>query len=176
MIIKNPQVNRVWFSCRLLFFEFKAPWKKLNTAPVCFGAKDSQFGSFKIPSGGNISKMKLVHLYGYVSCLAGASVTYWPPFSCSDYPGLGAYTGVTITTAGNIALLPPKQLSLSSGWSFIPGYDGQSTELVLTKFSDQPIVVTTGQELHLWYSEDLMNGPEGDNGGRSCCDVYVLFE
>ena len=120
--------------------------------------------------------MKLVHLYGYVSCLASASVTYWSPFSCSDYPGLGAYTGVTITTAGNTVLLPPKQLSLSSGWSFIPGYDGQSTELVLTKFSDQPVAVTSGQELRLWYSEDLMNGPEGDNGGRSCCDVFAIFE
>lgn len=52
----------------LLFFNFKGLWKKLNTAPVCFGTKDNQFGSFKVPSGGNIGKMKLVHLYGYVSC------------------------------------------------------------------------------------------------------------
>ncbi|KAL9962256.1 hypothetical protein ACROYT_G031340 [Oculina patagonica] len=151
------------------------PWQKLNTAPVCFGAKDSRFGTFNVPSGGNIRQMKLVHKYGYVSCLAGASINYWSPFSCSLYPGLSYYIGVTITTAANSVLLPPKELSLASGWSFIPEFNGQSREIVLTKFAD-PISVTSGQELRLWYSEDLKNGPEGDNGGTSCCDVYAMFE
>ena len=141
---------------------------------MCFGAKDSQFGTFKVPSGGNIRHLKLVHLYGYVSC-AGGSINYWSPFSCSIYPGISDYVGVTVTTAGNTVLLPPKELSLSSGWSFIPGFDGQSREVVFTKFSD-PVTVTSGQELRLWYSEDLKNGPEGDNGGKSCSDVYAIFE
>ncbi|XP_078384017.1 uncharacterized protein LOC144666449 [Oculina patagonica] len=151
------------------------PWQKLNTAPVCFGAKDSQFGTFKVPSGGNIRQMKLVHLYGYVNCQNGVSINYWSPFSCSIYPGLTEYIGVTITTASNDVLLPPKEMSIASGWSFIPGFNGRSRKIVLTKFAD-PISVTSGQELRLWYSEDLVNGPEGDNAGTSCCDVYAMFE
>lgn len=119
--------------------------------------------------------MKLVHLYGYVSCLAGGAIHYWSPFSCSIYSGIDQYIGVTITTASNTVLLPPKELSLSTGWSYIPGYDGSSTEIVITRSSD-PISVTSGQELRLWYSEDLKDGPESDNGGTSCCDVYALFE
>ena len=29
------------------------------------------------------------------------------------------------------------------------------------------------EELGLWYGEDLMNRTEGDNDGKSCCNVYV---
>ena len=30
----------------------EAPWQKLNTAPVCFGAKGDNFGSFEVAIGG----------------------------------------------------------------------------------------------------------------------------
>ena len=146
---------------------------------MCFGAKDSQFGSFKVPSGGNIRKIRLVHLYGYVSCLVGP-VTYWSPWGCGLLSGTINYVGVTITTADDTVLLPPKQLTIHSGinngWSFISGYNSQSPELVLTRFSDDTITVASDQELRLWYSQDLFNGPEHDNGGRVCCDVYAVFE
>ncbi|XP_078367051.1 uncharacterized protein LOC144651056 [Oculina patagonica] len=153
------------------------PFRKLNTAPVCFGAKDNQFGTFKVPSGGNIRKMKLVHLYGYVSCLAGG-VNYWSPWGCGLFGTVINYVGVSITTVANTVLLPPKELSLDSGWSFVAGYNSQSPELVLTRFSDDPIAVTAGQELRLWYSEDLFdaNNFDHNNGGRACCDVYAIFE
>jgi len=47
---------------------------KLDSDPVCFGTTDSQFGSFKALTGGKLMKIKLVHLYGYISC-AGAAIS-----------------------------------------------------------------------------------------------------
>ena len=46
----------------------ETPWRKLNSAPVCFGAKDDQFGRFQVEVGGSIQAVKLVHLSGQVTC------------------------------------------------------------------------------------------------------------
>ena len=32
----------------------ETPWRKLNSAPVCFGARDNQFGRFQVEVGGSI--------------------------------------------------------------------------------------------------------------------------
>ena len=42
-------------------------WQKLNRYPVCFGAKGDKFGTFRAPAG-RLAAIKLVYLYGYVSC------------------------------------------------------------------------------------------------------------
>ena len=123
--------------------------------------------------------MKLVHLYGYVSCLAGR-FNYWSPWSCGLESNVKDLIGVSITTTANTVLLPPKELTthsgVSTGWSYVAGYNPGSPELVLTKFSNDPITVTADQELRLWYSQDLVNLHENDNDGKVCCDVYALFE
>ena len=38
-----------------------------------------------------------------------------------------------------------------------------------------PRSVIRGEELRLWYGEDLADYSEADNGGRVCCDVYALY-
>ena len=43
----------------------------MNTRPVCFGAKNYQYGGFSTPYSGKIAAVKLVHLSGYVSCAPG---------------------------------------------------------------------------------------------------------
>ena len=53
-------------------------------------------------------------------------------------------------------------------------YNSLSPELILSVYS-HPRWVSSGQELRLWYGEDLVNSSEGDNGGRACCDVYALY-
>ena len=35
---------------------------------MCFGARDTQVGKFVIPVDGKMGGVRLVHLYGYVSC------------------------------------------------------------------------------------------------------------
>ena len=38
-----------------------------------------------------------------------------------------------------------------------------------------PIVSSANTELRLWYGEDLRGFTEGDNGGKTCADVYGLL-
>ena len=150
-------------------------WRKLNTSPVCFGATGNQFGTFKIPSGGNLqlTKLKLVHLYGYVSC-GTPTVTYWSHWGCSYY--YSEYVLVAITNTANEILLPPSQLRYSStdARSFIPGYTSQYPELVFSVF-ENPLAVQSGEELRLWYTDDLLDWYNSDDGGRVCCNVYAEF-
>ena len=142
---------------------------------MCFGAKDGQFGRFYIKSDHeNLAAVRLVPIYGYVSCDT-RHVSYWSYWGCGLMGwGLGKIN-VVITNSENQVILPPSEFIVNNGakWSRIPGYDSLSTELVLSFFS--PSQVDYHQELRVWYGEDLMNAGEEDNGGTACVDVYAIF-
>ncbi|CAH3180365.1 unnamed protein product, partial [Porites lobata] len=130
-------------------------WIKVNTAPVCFGARGDQFGKFFVPSSGKLASVKLVHVYGY---------SYW---GCGKHSSLTNHVDARVTTSDGQVLLPSSQFitDVTRKWSLIPGYNSLSPELVLSAFSNSPNV-TGGQELRLWYGEDLANSSEADNGGK----------
>ena len=169
------QSRLLYLLISLVFVYSTDQWEKQNTSPVCFGAKDGQFGRFYVKSGyRKLAAVRLVHLYGYVSCDT-RHVSYWSYWGCGLYGwGLGKIN-VVITTSGNHVLLPPRQFIVNDGakWSQVPGYNSLSPELVLSFFS--PSRVNRHQELRVWYGEDLMNTSEGDNGGTACVDVYAIF-
>lgn len=160
-----------------MLFLSSGRWMKANSSPVCFGAKGNKHGRFQAPSTGSLGAIKLVHLYGYVSCDIRA-VSHWSYWGCGSNPwsGINKMINVVITTSHNSILLPPSQfVSIASfKWYTIPGYNSLSPELVLS-FFNSPGYVRSGQELRLWYAEDLLNQSEGDNGGWACCDVYALY-
>ncbi|XP_074608913.1 uncharacterized protein LOC141863318 [Acropora palmata] len=56
------------------------PWRKLNSLPVCFGPKTNQLGRFRVTFGGSIRAVKLVHLYGLVTCKEGEF--NWAKWGC----------------------------------------------------------------------------------------------
>ena len=154
-------------------------WQKANTAPVCFGTRDTQPGSFYLPSGGGLAAIKLVHLYGYVSCDV-RHPQHWSFWGCGQHSSLKQEVDVVITTSDDKQIiLPPAEFMKyhhqGGKWARVPGYDSFSKEIVLTPFG-KPYPVVAGQQLHLWYGEDLQNYNEGDNGGRVCCDVYAQFQ
>ena len=164
---------------RLLFVFLSDHWVKLHTYPVCFGARGEQYGTFYAPSGGGkLAAIKLVHLYGYVSCGASSSSS-WSYWGC-NVPVVRYAVGVVITTSRNSVILPPsKFLKSDSGlrhrkWSNIPGYTGMSPSLVLS-FDSHPYRLYSRQALRLWYGEDLQDSTENNNGGRVCCYVYGRF-
>ena len=117
--------------------------------------------------------VKLVHLYGYVSCHRHRA-TNWSPWGCGY--GVNRWTNTVITSSSNHILLPPSQFVAQQNgkWYRVPGFDSLSPVLELKVFYD-PIRVHHGQQLRLWYAEDLVNHTEGDNGGRTCADVFVLY-
>ena len=113
-----------WLTDLLIDFKpFIDRWVKLNYQPVCFGAKDNQFGRFNARYGGNMAAVKLVHLYGYVSCDT-RQTSYWSYWGCGNnpYAGIKDLVDVTITTAADQIILPPSQFTTSFlKWSKIPG-------------------------------------------------------
>ena len=38
-----------------------------------------------------------------------------------------------------------------------------------------PLVVSIGQQLLIWYGQDLTNFTEYNNAGETCTDVYALY-
>ena len=151
-------------------------WLKANSFPVCFGARHNVFGKFHLPSSGKLAAIKLVHLYGYVSC-AAPKPYHWSYWGCGHVNKNDI--NVVITDTHNRIILPPNQLITSGShaagkWYNDLGYSSVSPELVLSVFSHPP-QVSSGQEFRVWYGEDLVNWTEHDNDGKVCIDVYALY-
>ncbi|XP_078356544.1 uncharacterized protein LOC144641399 [Oculina patagonica] len=68
----------------------------------------------------------------------------------------------------NVILLPESQEFKYT----LPGQNADSKEIEFTDISI-PLLLSSGQELRIWYGEDLANYGEGDNDGTSCVDVYA---
>ena len=144
----------------------ESPWQKMNTIPVCFGAKDDKFGSFEVIIGGSVNSVKLTHVSGKVTCglFLGKS-----KFGCrNSSPELHTF----ITTSNNDILLPEIDEFLYK--YTLQGYHSDSTEIVFTNIST-PLRLSPGQQLRIWYGEDLGDKTEIDNGGLSCVDVYAKY-
>ena len=153
-----------------LFYSL-AFWIKTNVSPVCFGARNTQYGTFHIPLSGNVAAVKLVHLYGYVTCNK-FNVNHWSFWGCGH--GSIDRVNVVVTRSNNQMILPPNQFVQTGKWSIVPGYNSFSPEIILSVFYS-PVPLSAQTQLRLWYGEDLVNYTEVDNDGRACADVYVLY-
>ncbi|XP_029185899.2 uncharacterized protein LOC114953719 [Acropora millepora] len=139
------------------------PWRKLNSVPVCFGPKTDQFGRFRVTFGGSIRAVKLVHLYGLVTCKEG--VYNWAKWGC----GVNEERIRTfISDASNNILLPMGHPLQTYS---IPGYDSHSNEIAFSGFSS-PLHLLSGQELRLMFKPD---GSDHNNAGETCADVYAKY-
>lgn len=81
-------------------------WEKAKGSPVCFGTRNTQFGTFHIPLHGKVAAVKLVHLYGYVSCHKH-NPDNWSFWGCGH--GVKDLVNVAITKSDNHMILPPNQ-------------------------------------------------------------------
>lgn len=140
-------------------------WMKLNKSPVCFGALDNQYGKFIYSRNIFVSSFMVVHRTGSVTCNK-KGYSYW---------GCGANAsglGVVITDHANKLFAPIS--TDSGGWYSLLGYTTSSSVLVFCA-SKKPHCIFANTELRLWYGEDLRGFTEGDNGGKTCADVYGLL-
>nr|XP_058947135.1 uncharacterized protein LOC131775052 [Pocillopora verrucosa] len=85
----------------------EAHWQKMNTSPVCFGAKNNKFGKFRAPYGGKLAAVKLVYLHGYVTCAVNAATPQWSFWGCGNRPSVRNHINGVITTSSNSIILPP---------------------------------------------------------------------
>ena len=124
--------------------------------------------------------MKLRHTSGHVTCETSCTLANcYTKWGCpTNHPVFGKPPmGTLITTASNRVLFPCDRFiarNMSSKWYVLPDFDPNSPTLVFDDFQ-HPIYVTPGQNLRLWYGEDLKNSGEDNNGGETCADVYGWF-
>lgn len=159
-------------------FYFSDRWHKINASPVCFGAKDSSYGTLNMKKAGKVLTVKLVHLSGYVACVESypSSRSNW---GCAPYSVRQDRLLTVITDNQNRKILPQDEFIVNFyrlEYS-LPGFTSKSPEIVFKNFT-APRDVSVGQEFRIWYGQDLKNRSEENNGGTSCTDVYVygLFE
>ena len=96
-------------------------WVKLNKSPVCFGARDSQFGAFAYSQNILVSSFMLVHRSGTVTCNK-RHYSYW---GC--YPN-HASLNVVLTDHQNKLLA--SAATNHGGWYNLSGYTSSSSALV----------------------------------------------
>ena len=152
---------------------FAENWKKINTGPVCFGARYNSYGAFKIRESGVIHTFKLVHRSGSVRCNPNYPPSYW---GCDSSLGYGDTRLLTIITFNNrFPLLLARYVKNVCGYPYkIEGVGLNETEL---KFNNllSPISVSVGEEFQIWYGQDLRDCSEYNNRGWTCADVYAWY-
>ena len=156
-------------SCQNIFSE---NWKKINTGPVCFGARGDSYGAFNIRESGVIYTFKLVHLSGSITCNPDYPPSYW---GC-DHPAFGDTRLLTVITFKNrSALLLADYREKGCGPLYkIEGVGVNDNELRFNNLPT-PISVSVGDEFQIWYGQDLKNCSEDNNSGQTCADVYAWY-
>ena len=145
-------------------------WVRLNTSPVCFGAKDDQFGHFSYSEDISVNQFMLVYRSGAVTCDITVPGTNW---GCNPDQTM---LGTLLTDQENTILAPQASKVDDHGWYYLEGYTSMMPALVFcTQLPCHPVVIPANSELRLWYGEDLRDYTEDDNRGGTCADVYALL-
>ncbi|XP_057300779.1 uncharacterized protein LOC130635463 [Hydractinia symbiolongicarpus] len=141
--------------------KYKAKDWKLQATNICFGTKNDQFGKFKITHNGKLAALKLKHMRGLVSCNPKKALTRW---GCGWENPKNIF--IVITNSEDQIIMPEGK---KKEHNKIPGFNGNSSFITLDK------QVKAGEELRIWYSQDLRNFSEENNNGSSCADIYAVF-
>lgn len=144
---------------------------------VCFGARDDSYGFFKTNKAGNIITFKLTYQSGYVTCDA-SKPSFRSKWGCL-WSKLIPNQMATMITDTNRKLLLPTNNYLLDYWDCkfysLPWATTESPELVFDSFST-PLAAEANQDFQIWYSEDLFNWDDTNNGyEKTCVSVYGLY-
>ena len=161
-----------------MYYTISEDWQKINgEVPVCFGAKDDEYGAFNMTKRGRVKTMKLIHRSGWVKCNPKFKASYW---SCTN-PQYKRHLMTIITDADKKPVLPPTEDLTNLGMAgekahfySLPEYHHKSTELVFRTLVN-PLSVSNNQEMQIWYGPDMVDRHEGDNSGKTCVDVYAFY-
>ena len=128
--------------------------------------RKKNYGVIRFKREGLLKGIKLEHISGYLTCHIGN------PHATSLW-GCDTEVLTLITDTNNRVVFPanidnPRQPDVRV-------YDAKTSQiLVYTNFA-YPSFFVKGQELRIWYVEDLYNQFTSDNGGTRCVKVYAKF-
>lgn len=122
-----------------------------------------------------VRTFKFVHLSGGVSFLSssqgkwGTQIPFWENKNIE----------VHITDSQRRRIFPTSDIPIRPDFGSqhyrLPGRTNMDPELILPDFNP-PLAVTAGQELQMWFGQDLLDWGESDNTGTSCCDVFAYYD
>jgi hypothetical protein len=143
---------------------------------VYIGSKDNSYGTFVAPANGEIKTFKLVHISGGVSRANNSALEgNWGTLTSSGSP---SKVELHITDHQDSRITPPPGYPVDMTYGVmgydVPGFTNMSPELVFPEISP-PLAVTKGQELRIWFGQDLAEKHESNNIGTTCADVYVYY-
>ena len=142
----------------------------LQKSNLCFGIKSSEYDVFTASHTGSLCSLRLEHVSGKVWC-SGSHSSIW---GCPYF--LNNRLMVIITDKRNNVIYPKVNLLKSNGWGYIVnGYTEYSPVIDLGFQNGGDYDVTKGTELRVWHAEDLYNGNESNNKGKTCAKVYAKF-
>lgn len=156
-------------------------WQKINTNPVCFGARDNKYGAFHMTKTGRVRTMKLVRRGGSIHCNTADGGSYWGCTNLYYYARNELMTIITNSNRG--AILPPDLKGMGSPANdcgqkkhiySLAGTEHKSPELLFRNLSS-PLSLSRNQELQIWYGQDFVDCSEGGNSGTTCVDVYAWY-
>jgi len=110
--------------------------------------------------------LKLEYISGFVTC-NNRNVPYGSHWGCKK----GSNIATIMTNANDQVIFPH---NYEKKVYILPGYHENSSELVFYGHNP-PVIVTAGDEYRIWYHEDFVDGPEHNNDGRTCVNVYALL-
>ena len=160
-----------------LYLLFADVWQQINNDPVCFGARDDQYGAFNVTKTGIVKAMKLVHRHGSIKCNRNYPPTFW---SCRNANHYGNNTFMTIITNANREALLPSVENLKPGpcnkkhYYVLKGVNQRSPELIMGNLS-RPLSLLKDQQLQIWYGQDWVDFSELNNSGASCVDIFAWY-
>ena len=142
---------------------------------MCIIPKYDSPGTFSCPFDGFIGGIKLVHLFGKVTC---DSKTRYVQSKWGCNKDILNPLGIFITDI-NKRVIFNRTGSDNPGNVRVPWYsselfDGSSEELVFNRMND-PVYANPNSRFFVWYGEDLINKDEQNNAGKTCIDVYAHF-
>ena len=144
---------------------------------VCYWAKDDSFGVFSINQYGSLIGLKLEHNSGKVTCRV-SDASFWSYWGCNGESYYAEPNLVTIVTdVNNQIVYPylPTWVEQRTFWYKMPGQNGSMNALTFEN-SDKPVFVRRGEELRIWYGEDLKKMSHTNNGGTHCVNIYARFK
>lgn len=155
----------------------------LNATEPCFGSKGNKPAKFTIKWEGFLAAFKILHTKGEVNCdTRQTKHSFASKWGCStSHPNVGTTPlGTFVTTPSTPSrrilfprekFIPNKSLAM---WYVLPGFHPNSPFLVFHDFAN-PEFVQYGQEVEIWYGEDMEDVSEDDNDGESCVEVFAWY-
>lgn len=169
----DPCLNGIYFSSN----PGQQIWQQINLGQVCFQAQGKRPGTFYYLGDGKLlAAMKLVWRSGTVRCVGNTAFnSHW---GCYHHPSYIKHPLNVVITDGNDNIIFPDEKYIKNDglWYYLPFTDAlHSDEIVFTNY-ENPVYLSKGAEVKIWFGEDLKNWNNSDNSGRVCVDVYAHLQ